>query len=64
MGTCLTKLYYNLSFTAPYNEMIFIDCEKGLHYRGHTYDSDTDSTDSIIIHEGEFDSFLYGNKNE
>ena len=41
----------------------YIDYEKYL-FRVDIYDSDTDSTDYIIIHEGDFDSFLYGNKNE
>lgn len=60
MGSCLTKIYYNMGYMSPYNEMDYVDCEKGLKVREYRYDSDNESTGSIVIHDGEFDSFLYG----
>ena len=62
MGLCISRIYYNLGITPPYNELDYIDCEKG-HLV--TLNSDNESTSSIIVHDGDFDSFLYGsNKKE
>jgi len=57
MGSCISRIYYNLGITSPYNELDYIDCEKGYLV---TVESDNESAGSIIVHDGDFDSFLYG----
>ena len=57
MGSCVSHIYYHLGVAVKQNESDYIDCETGYLV---PVDSDNESTGSIIVHDGEFDSFLYG----